>query len=113
MRAADVGWVVSGGDEAAFACLDFMALRVPVIAERSPLTRHFVADAITGTLLPGTDTAKTASEVAAFLANREKLAAMGNAGRARVQREFTDAAMIDGFERGVNAAGDRTQWSKR
>ena len=36
---------------------------------------------------------------------------MGNAGRARVQREFTETAMIDGFERAVNAAGDRTQWT--
>ena len=44
MRAADAGWVVAGGDTAAFACLDFMALRVPVIADRSPLTQHYVAD---------------------------------------------------------------------
>ena len=51
MRAASVGWVVSGGDNGAYACLDFMALRVPVIAERSPLTQHYVADGITGILL--------------------------------------------------------------
>jgi glycosyltransferase involved in cell wall biosynthesis len=113
MRAAEAGWIVSGGDAAAFACLDFMAMRIPVIAERSALMRHFVADAITGTLLPSTDTAKTASEVSKFLASSEKLAAMGNAARSRVQREFTETAMIDGFERAVNAAGDRSQWSKR
>jgi glycosyltransferase involved in cell wall biosynthesis len=115
MRAATAGWVVSGGDNAAYACLDFMALRVPVIAERSPLTRHYIADGITGTLLPTTDVepSYTASSVSAFLANREKLAAMGNAGRTRVQREFSDTAAIDAFERAVNAAGDRTNWKKK
>jgi glycosyltransferase involved in cell wall biosynthesis len=113
MRAADVGWIVSGADSAAFACLDFMALRIPVIADRSPLTQHFVADAITGTLLAPGDAAYTASNVAAFLASKEKLAAMGNAARTRVQRDFTETAMIDGFERAVNAGGDRTQWAKK
>lgn len=113
MRAVDVGWIVSGTDSAAFACLDFMALRIPVIADRSPLTQHFVADAITGMLLAPGDAAYTASNVAAFLASREKLAAMGNAARSRVQREFTEAAMIDGFERAVNAGGDRTQWTRK
>jgi len=36
---------------------------------------------------------------------------MGNAARTRVQRDFTESAMIDGFERAVNAAGDRSIWS--
>jgi hypothetical protein len=38
---------------------------------------------------------------------------MGNAGRTRVQRDFTETAMIDGFESAVDAAGDRTTWSTR
>ena len=113
MRAADAGWIVSGGDNAAYACLDFMALRIPVLAERSALTQHYLADHITGKLLTPGDPAYTASAVAAFLGARDKLAAMGNAGRARVQREFNETAMIDGFEKAVNAAGDRTQWTKR
>ena len=61
MRAANAGWVVSGGDSGAFACLDFMAMRVPVIAERSPLTQHYVADGITGMLLSPGDPSHTAS----------------------------------------------------
>ncbi len=112
MRAATAGWVVSGADNAAFACLDFMALRIPVIAERAPLTRHYVADQITGALLAPGDASYTASAVAAFLASRDKLVAMGNAGRTRVQRDFGAPAITDGFERAVNAAGDRTQWAK-
>ena len=112
MRAADAGWIVSGGDSAAFACLDFMSLGIPIIAERSPLTRHYLADGITGTLLPGADTAKTASQVAAFLASPERLAAMGNAGRARAQREFSLTAMLDDFERAVNDVADHSLRSK-
>lgn len=111
MRAAAAGWVVAGADAGAFACLDFMALRVPVIADRSPLAQHYVADGITGLLLAPGDASHTASHVAAFLAVAERRMAMGNAGRARVQREFPLAAMLDGFDRAVTAAGDRSRWA--
>ena len=40
-------------------------------------------------------------------------AAMGNAARTRVQRDFTEADMIDGFERAAAAAADRTRWAVR
>lgn len=113
MRAADAGWVVSGADSAAYACLDFMALRIPVIAERTALTQHFVADGITGTLLAPGDAPYTASSVAAFLSSADRLAAMGNAARTRVHRDFTETGMIDALEHAVNAAGDRAQWTKK
>lgn len=111
MRAADAGWVVSSGDTGAFGCLDFMALRIPVIAERTLLTEHYIANGITGVLLTAGEPSTTASAVAAFLAGAEKRAAMGNAGRTRVQRDFPESALVDGFERAVNAAGDRTKWA--
>ncbi len=111
LRAADVGWVVAGGDAAAFGCLDFMALRTAVIAERWPLTQHYLADGITGLLLAPGDPSRMASSIAAFLAGKEKRTAMGNAGRTRVQRDFTETTMIDGFENAVDGAGDRTQWA--
>jgi hypothetical protein len=113
MRAASVGWVVSGSDNGAYACLDFMSMRIPVIAERSPLTQHYVADGITGILLAPGEPSYTASSVTAFLTGEEKRVAMGNAGRTRVQREFPEHAMIDAFERAVTAAGDRTKWIAR
>lgn len=111
MRAADVGWVAAEGDDAAFACLDFMGLHMAVIAERSPLTQHYVADGISGLLLSPGDPSYTASEVAEFLAGADKRLTMGNAGRTRVQRDFTHTVMIDAFERAVDAAGDRTKWT--
>jgi glycosyltransferase involved in cell wall biosynthesis len=113
MRAAHAGWVVSGGDSAAYACLDFMALQTPVIAERTPLAQHYVADGITGKLLSTADPSYTASAVAAFLSSEDTLAAMGNTAWLRAQREFPEGAMFDGFEHAINAAGDRTQWAKK
>ena len=108
MRAADAGWVASGGDAGALACLDFMALRVPVIAERWPLAEHFIADGINGLLVAPEEPSYMASAVAALLTAEDKRLAMGNSARARVAREFSETAMIDGFERAVTVAGDRT-----
>lgn len=113
MRGANAGWVVAGSDTGALACLDFMALRVPVIAERTWMTQHYVADGITGVLLAAGDASYTASAVAAFLTAEDRRIAMGNAARLRVQREFTETAMLDGFERAVNAAGDRSKWAAK
>jgi len=111
MKAAHAGWIAARGDSAAFAALDFMALGVPVIAERSPLTEHFVADAIGGILLEprGADPTRTAASVAGFLGRSAQHAAMGNAARARLQRGFPLDAMIAGFENVMAGASDRHQ----
>ena len=95
--AADVGWVAADGDDAAFACLDFMAARVPVIAERSRFIAHYVPDGIAGVLLPPADPSDTAATVANFLADNNQRAQMGKAGRTRVARDFPESATIDGF----------------
>lgn len=109
LRAADAAWVVAADDGGAYGLLDAMALRLPVIADRQPLTERYVADGITGILLTSEDPALTASAVAAFLAHPGRRQAMGNAGRTRVQREFTEAAMIDGFEAAAEAAAQRSK----
>jgi glycosyltransferase involved in cell wall biosynthesis len=88
-----------------------MALRIPVIAERTPVTQHYVADGITGILLSQGDPSYTASSVTSFLMDEDKRLAMGNAARTRTQRDFSETSMLDGFERAVNAAGDRTKWT--
>jgi hypothetical protein len=111
-RAADVGWVIANGDTAGFACLDLMALRVPVLAERTPLSHRYVADGITGMLLPAADPPATAAAVATFLAHDAQRIAMGNAGRARVTREFPESAMVDAFDQAAAIARDREQWHR-
>lgn len=113
LRAADIGWVVSKHDDGAYACLDFMAMRIPVLAERGALPQHYVVDGIAGILLAPGDPAITAAAVSAFIAHGDRRTAMGNAGRARVQREFPETALVDGFERAGTLAADRTQWAAR
>jgi glycosyltransferase involved in cell wall biosynthesis len=89
--------------------MDLMALRIPLIAEREPLAQHYVADGITGVLIPQSDAPETAALVATFLAKGDQRAAMGNAARARVAREFPESAMVEGFERATAAAGARPE----
>lgn len=113
LRAADVGWVAADGDAAAFAALDFMAFRIPVLAERSPLTEHYVADGIAGALLAPADPPTTAASVTAFLAKDEQRVAMGKAGRARLERDFSYEAMVRGFEQAIAGAVERTAHAVR
>ncbi|MEO8337357.1 MAG: glycosyltransferase, partial [bacterium] len=113
LAAADVGWVAADGDDGAFACLDFMAARVPVIAERTPLVSHYVPDGIAGVLLPPGDPSDTASAVARFLADDETRKGMGNGGYTRAKRDFAEPAMIEGFVAAATAAGDRSLWATR
>jgi glycosyltransferase involved in cell wall biosynthesis len=101
LASADVGWVAANCDAAAFAYMDLMAFRIPLVAEREPLAQHYVADGITGVLIPPSDAPETAALVATFLAKGDQRAAMGNAARARVAREFPEATMILGFERAM------------
>lgn len=107
LKAADAGWIAADGDAAALAALDFMAARKAIIAERSPLMQHYVADGIAGVLLTPADPPTTAAAVSAFITGESQRVAMGNAGRSRVQREFTLDQMVDGFERAAQAALDR------
>jgi glycosyltransferase involved in cell wall biosynthesis len=113
LRAADAGWVVASGDDGAYAFLDFMAMRTPVLAERDALSQHYVAGGSTGLLFsPGAPT-NTAAAVAPFFAHQDWRTAMGNAARSRAQRDFSEADMIDGFERAAAAAADRSRWAVR
>lgn len=113
LAAADVGWVAADGDDAGFACLDFMAARVPIVSERSSLVSHYVPDGIAGVLLPPADPSDTAAAVASFLAHGDQREAMGRAGRTRAQRDFSEEAMIEGFAAAANVAGDRASWATR
>ncbi len=110
LRAADLGWVVAKGDDGVFAMLDLMAARVPVLAERTPVTEQYIADGITGVLFDRTESAAIAAPVARLLAHEEERAAMANAGRARVARDFPVSQMIDGFERAGEAARGFARW---
>ena len=110
LRAAEVGWVVAEHDDAAFGLLDFMALGVPVVAERGTIAARYVADGISGTLLPPADAPASAAAVASLLADADARSTMGRVGRTRAGRDFDSSAMADALERAVAAARDRTKW---
>jgi glycosyltransferase involved in cell wall biosynthesis len=110
LSAAELAWVAAGGDNAAFGYLDLMALRVPVLAERDTLSQRYVADGISGVLLPQPDPGAMAARISVLLAHEERRVAMGNAGRARVTRDFTEDGMIDGFVQATEIARDRKRW---
>ncbi len=110
LAGAAVAWVVAEGDDGAFGALDAMAAGVPVLAERGGTAARYVADAITGLHLAPGDVPGTAAVLAQLLAGDDARRAMGNAGRARVARTYTEAAMLDGFARAAAATRDRARW---
>lgn len=103
MRDAELGWVVAEADTAAYGILDLMALGVPVIAADWGVAQTYVANLISGSLVPPDDAAATAAAVVTLLASEEQRKAMGSAARARVAREFPEQAMVDGFEAAMGA----------
>jgi len=111
LRAGVLGWVVAGEDSAGFGALDFMAMRTPVLVDRGSVAQRYVADGITGVALPPGDATATASVVAELLANDAQREAMGNAGRVRVARDYSERAMLDAMQRATESGRDRTRWS--
>ena len=109
MRDAELGWVVAEADTAAYGILDLMALGVPVIAAEGSVAETYVANMISGTLVPPDDASTTAATVVTLLSSEEQRTAMGAAARARVAREFPEQAMIDGFEAAIGGATGRAR----
>ncbi len=105
LAGAVAAWVLAEGDDGAFGALDAMAAGVPVLAERGSTAARYVADAITGLHLAPGDVPGTAAALAQLLADDETRHGMGAAGRARVARTYTEAAMLDGFARAADLAG--------
>jgi hypothetical protein len=110
LQAAHLGWVVAPADTGGFTSLDMMAMGVPVLADRGTVAGRYLADSITGALLNPGDTPGTAAVVAGLLGNDERRRAMGNAGRARVAREYTETAMVDALQQAADSARDRSRW---
>jgi glycosyltransferase involved in cell wall biosynthesis len=107
---AELGWVVADGDDGAYATLDLLASRVPVLADRGALAERYVPDGIAGLHLPPGDPHGAAAAIARLLGHDEQRAAMGGAGQARVARDYDEAAMVEAFESAAIAASDRALW---
>jgi glycosyltransferase involved in cell wall biosynthesis len=111
MKASDFAWIAADNDTAALGCLDAMSASRPIVAERSATIEYFVADGINGTVLPAGDSSAVAAAAANVIGRAEARVTQGKAGHARVQRELTLAAMIDGFDRA--AQGTETMAAAR
>lgn len=101
MQNADLGWVVAEGDSGALGALDLMALEVPVLTQSNGVAARYIADGINGAVLPADDPAMTAARVVNLLSGEEQLQAMGQAGRTRVERDYPESELIEGFERAI------------
>ncbi|HET6724911.1 MAG TPA: TIGR03088 family PEP-CTERM/XrtA system glycosyltransferase [Gammaproteobacteria bacterium] len=79
--------------------LEAMASALPVVASRVGGNSELVVDGETGQLVPPSDPAGLARAIDPYLAAPEKAAAMGRAGRRRVEQEFSLNAMVAAYTR--------------
>jgi glycosyltransferase involved in cell wall biosynthesis len=102
----DVGTVLAAGDVFVqpslseglpLAVLEAMASGLPVVATRVGGVHEAVADGTTGFLVPPGDPAALAAALARVLESPDRGAALGSAGRARVEAEFSVARMADHY----------------
>jgi glycosyltransferase involved in cell wall biosynthesis len=110
LRAAELTWIVADGERAAFAALDGMALAMPVLIDRGTVAERYVADGITGAVLPPGETPIAAATIAELLGAEDHRVAMGAAGRARVAREYAESAMLLALRQAAESARDRRRW---
>jgi hypothetical protein len=111
LRGASLGWIACRNDDAAFAALDFMAAGLPVIAPDDRVCTQYVADGITGVIVRDEEATLAAGLLAGIIGNGERsgeqIAAMSQAARARLLREFPDKRMMEGFDNAVTAVRAR------
>ncbi|MCC6316152.1 MAG: glycosyltransferase family 4 protein [Gemmatimonadaceae bacterium] len=107
LEGASAGWVVADGDDAGLGMLQLMAHGVVPLAERTPVAMRYVTPSVHGILMATLDPPAMAAETTLLLADRERRATMGAAGRARVEREFTLRDMLAGFEQAARGSRDR------
>jgi glycosyltransferase involved in cell wall biosynthesis len=75
-----------------------MASGLPVIATAVGGNPELVDDARTGHLVPAADPGALARAIIALALTPEKARAMGNAGRKRIEAQFSITAMIDSYQ---------------
>jgi glycosyltransferase involved in cell wall biosynthesis len=94
MRAVDIMVVPSRREGQPFALIEAMAARKPVVAANVGGIPEAVTDGVTGLLFPPGDVAALADATERLLDDANVRAAMGDAARERVERDFSEAAMV-------------------
>lgn len=78
--------------------LEAMASGLPVLATDVGGNRDLIVPGVTGVIVPADDVASLAAALTALAAAPSRAAAMGRAGRATVEREFSLPAMVAAYE---------------
>jgi glycosyltransferase involved in cell wall biosynthesis len=94
-------------DGLSFAVLEAMALALPVVATAAGGLPEAVLDGETGLLVPPGDSAAMGQALASLAADPALRRRMGEAGRRRVEREFTESRMLDEYEEAFRQACGR------
>lgn len=94
----EVAVVPSTVETFSLVSLEAMALERPLVASRVGGVPEVVEDGVTGTLVPTQDPEALASAVCAYLADPERAARHGRAGRERVLERFTQDGMARNLE---------------
>lgn len=98
MRGLDCFVLPSLGEGISNTILEAMSSGLPVIATAVGGNPELVDDARTGHLVPAADPGALARAIIALALTPEKARAMGNAGRKRIEAQFSITAMIDSYQ---------------
>ena len=97
MRAFDVFVLSSLGEGISYTMLEAMASGLPVVATRVGGNVELVDEGITGTLVPSSDPAALEAAMEAYFPDRAMAQRHGRAGRAKVEWQFTEEAMVSAY----------------
>jgi glycosyltransferase involved in cell wall biosynthesis len=95
MQTMDIIALPSRLEGAPYSILEAMAAGRPVVASRISGIPELVVDGVTGRLFPTENVAALAAALIELIEDPKKRAAMGAAGRARVEKYFSQAAMLE------------------
>jgi len=104
LPAADVFVNCSTSEGISLTILEAMASRLPVVATRVGGTPEVVIDGVTGLLVPPRAPAAVADALSALSRDPDRRAALGIAGRDRVERSFSIEQMVGQYEQAYLAA---------
>jgi sugar transferase (PEP-CTERM/EpsH1 system associated) len=98
LRALDAFVLPSLAEGISNTILEAMASALPVLACRVGGNAELVVDGQTGTLVPAGDVEALARELVALASDPSRAAAMGSAGRLRVEQHFSLPAMVAAYQ---------------
>ncbi|PKO45810.1 MAG: sugar transferase [Betaproteobacteria bacterium HGW-Betaproteobacteria-4] len=107
MRGLDCFVLPSLGEGISNTILEAMASGLPIIATAVGGNPELVLEGYTGHLVPAADPASLARTIAKLAKAPEKAHAMGNAGRKRIESQFSMTAMVNSYLQVYDSQLDR------